>query len=118
MPSPIAPLLKRPWTTLILLFSGSSGESDLAELHVGARAFRTPVILVDAAAEEDHAEPFREHGGGPVVAALGGERFEPGQRHGDPGAAKDGAAGNLVERRGWSFSFAFLLHCLCRETIG
>ena len=63
MPTPVACLLNRPWMTLILGFSGSSGSRRLAELHVGARAFGAPVIRVDAVAHEQDGEPLREGAG-------------------------------------------------------
>ena len=46
-----------------LLFEGFQRRQRLAELHVGALALGAPVILVDAAAQEDDAETLGEGGG-------------------------------------------------------
>ena len=68
----------------------------LAELHLGARALGAPVILVDAVAHEQHARSAS--GTAPATCGVGesGKRLEPRQRHGDSGAAKNGAAGNAI----------------------
>ncbi len=77
----------------------------LAELHGGARAFGAPVIFVDAAAQEHHAEALGESGWRRRIGE-GVERFQPRQRHGAAGAAKHGAAGNA--RSGIRSSRAFV----------
>ena len=69
----------------------------LAELHVGALAFGAPMILVDAAAQEHHAEALGEVGGRGRIG-QGVDRFQPGQRHGAAGAAQHGAAGEGAGR--------------------
>ena len=79
----------------------------LAELHVGARALGAPVILVHAVAHEQDAEALREGGRRRGVGERG-QRFEPRQRHGDAGAAKNRAAGNAMG--GFRRSIGHLIH--------
>jgi hypothetical protein len=45
------------------LFEGFQGGEGLAEFHVGALAFGTPVTFVNAVAQEDDAKTLGEGGG-------------------------------------------------------
>ncbi len=63
----------------------------LGELHVGAISFGAPMILVNAAAQEDHAETLGEIGRGRIGQGI--HRVQPGHRHGAARAAQYHAAG-------------------------
>ena len=74
-----------------LLLQGFQGLERFAELHGGTLAFRTPVILIDAVAEEDDSEALRE-GFSRRGISKSAERFKPGKRHGAPRTPQHGAA--------------------------
>src|SRR5262245_5789053 len=90
-------LVEKPMDHIDLALQGFERRERLAQLHLGAGAFGTPMIFIDAAAEKDHAKAFRKDffSYGP---RFGGERFQPWQRQSDSGAAKNGAPGNAVGR--------------------
>src|SRR5258708_3064471 len=52
------------------------------------------MIFVDAIAQKDHAEAFRERSA--FGRGLGGERLKPRQGHGNAGSTKDSTAGDSV----------------------
>ena len=93
-----------------LLLQGLQRLQGLAELHLGAIAFGAPVILVDAAAQEDHAEALGEGGGGRLIR-QGVHRLQPGQRHAAAGALQHHAAGESAgTERGKTVLIALLGH--------
>ena len=70
----------------------------LAHVHLGGFALGPPFPGVEAVAGEEARQADRRLGGAALglVVAPDGERFQPGERHGDAEAAKEGAAGEGV----------------------
>src|SRR5277367_176294 len=68
------------------------GLQRLAEHHVGAISSCAPMIFIDAASHEHHAEALGKSRRGWRVSQRV-ERLEPRERHGGANAAKNGSAG-------------------------
>src|SRR5258708_502666 len=83
--------LTRSSTLRVSMLPRLQGRERLAELHIGARALGAPVIFIDAATQEHHAEALGEIGGRRRIGE-GVDRFQPGQCHGATGALEHHAA--------------------------
>ena len=81
-------LVEEPVDHVDLLLQRLERRQAQAELHVGARSFGAPVILVHAVAHEEHREPLRERRARRRRRERG-QGIEPRQAHRDAGAAKD-----------------------------